>query len=259
MQTITQLEHFTILHNDASLVAIHKPAGLLVHRTHLDRESRDFALQMTRDAIGASVWPVHRLDKATSGLLVFAKSPGAARQLGDTFTNREVTKHYLAICRGWLADAGTIDRPLKSESGGQRAAKTALTRFECLAHAEVAHTIGRFDHQRYSLVLLTPTTGRKHQLRRHLNHIGHPIVGDVAHGDRHHNHFFHQWLGQHRLYLAATELWLPHPDTGQTLHLQAPLEPSFQSTLNALAWQPVNPIDESFLTRPGDFSPTHGV
>ena len=245
MHTDCQRQNLKILHNDAALVAIHKPAGLLVHRTHLDRETRDFALQMTRDAIDAPVWPVHRLDKATSGLLVFAKSPGVARQLNQAFTDRQVRKRYLAICRGWLEPSGQIDRPLKPENLSQP--KPALTHYQTLATAQVDHPMGRFAQQRYSLVSLTPVTGRKHQLRRHLNHIGHPIIGDVAHGDRHHNHFFHQWLNQHRLYLAATDLWLPHPETGVPLSLQAPLEPSFQSTLTALDWQPQNPLPACFF------------
>lgn len=247
MQTHCQLENLKILHNDAWLVAIHKPAGLLVHRTHLDRQATHFALQMTRDAIDAPVWPVHRLDKATSGLMVFAKSPEAARRLSADFTSRQVSKRYLAICRGWLPDSGQIDRPLKPDRDSKGSAQSAQTDYQCLAHAQVAHPMGRFSHQRYSLVSLRPVTGRKHQLRRHLNHIGHPIVGDVAHGDRHHNHFFHQWLGQHRLYLAATDLWLPHPDTEQPLHLQSPLEPSFQTGLQALAWaSDPNLTDRSF-------------
>ncbi|KUJ71148.1 pseudouridine synthase [Thiomicrospira sp. WB1] len=245
MHTVCQRQNLKILHNDAALVAIHKPAGLLVHRTHLDRETRDFALQMTRDAIGAPVWPVHRLDKATSGLLVFAKSPAIARALNQAFTSREVHKHYLAICRGWLAESGEIDRPLKADNASQP--KPALTHYQTLATALVDHPMGRFEQQRYSLVSLTPVTGRKHQLRRHLNHIGHPIIGDVAHGDRHHNHFFYQWHGHHRLYLAATKLKLSHPETGQPLSLRSPLEPSFQSTLTTLDWRPLQPLPTSFF------------
>lgn len=242
MQTDCQLDQFQVVYQDDHLVAIHKPAGLLVHRSPIDKHETQFALQMTRDAIGQTVFPLHRLDKATSGLLLFALDADTAREMGKQFEEHSLQKHYLAITRGWVQAQGEIDKPLKYQYDKKSDPKQkqdkpeqdALTQYQCLAHTTVPHQIGQFEQQRYSLVKLMPQTGRKHQLRRHLNHISHPIIGDVKYGDRHHNHFFNDWLGQHRLYLAATDLHFTHPATGEAMQLHAPLENTFQTTLNTL-------------------------
>ncbi len=246
MQTRCWLESFAILHRDPCLVAIHKPAGLLVHRSPIDTRETRFALQLARDALGQRVYPVHRLDKATSGLLIFALDPDSARQLAGQFARREVAKRYLALVRGWPPAQGCIDRALRHQPDpradgprtGEPTSKSALTRFACLGQAVLDRPLGRYPQQRYALLELAPETGRKHQIRRHLNHLNHPVIGDVNHGDRHHNHLFHDWRGYHRLYLAATELHLRHPDSGQALRLSAPLQGDFRATLNALGLAP---------------------
>jgi len=252
MHTDCQLDQFKIIYQDDHLVAIHKPAGLLVHRSPIDKHETRFALQMTRDAIGQPVHTLHRLDKATSGLLLFALDRDTAQRMGEQFEAHQIAKHYQAICRGWTPESGEIDHALKHKldkiadkhARQDKPPQEAVTRFQRLAIAEVAHRMGRYDHQRYSLLKLIPQTGRKHQLRRHLNHINHPIIGDVQYGDRHHNHFFHDWLGQHRLYLAATDLIFTHPVTGEHLHLTAEPETSFQTALNALNWQNSPGLDD---------------
>lgn len=235
MQTDCQLSEFKILYQDEQLVAIHKPAGLLVHRSPIDKHETQFAVQITRDAINQKVYPLHRLDKPTSGLLLFALDADSARHLGKQFEEHSLQKTYLAICRGRPPESGTIEKPLKYKADriaekhklDQEILQTATTEFQRLATTEIDHQIGRFSTQRYSLVQLKPKTGRKHQIRRHLNHISHPIIGDVNYGDRHHNHFFNDLLGIHRLYLAATELQFIHPSTQKTITLTAPLENSF--------------------------------
>ena len=242
MQTDCQLAEFKVIYQDDSLVAIHKPAGLLVHRSPIDKHETQFAVQMTRDAIGQKVYPLHRLDKPTSGLLLFALDADAARHLSQQFETHSLQKTYLAICRGWPQQTGTVDKPLKYKADkladkhklDKDILQSAQTEFTRLATTEVEYSIGRFSKQRYSLLQLNPRTGRKHQIRRHLNHISHPIIGDVNYGDRHHNHFFNDWLGHHRLYLAATQLQFIHPKTEQSITLQAPLETSFASTLHTL-------------------------
>ncbi|MDG6774408.1 pseudouridine synthase [Thiomicrorhabdus sp. ZW0627] len=242
MQTQLDLDAFKIVYQDSHLVAIHKPAGLLVHRSPIDKHETLFAVQLTRDTVGQMVYPIHRLDKATSGLLLFALDSNTARQLGQQFTEHTIEKTYLAICRGWTEPTGLIDKPLKYQKDRiadklkkeQLEPQTAITAYKTLAHTTVDHTIGKFDQQRYSLVELKPKTGRKHQIRRHLNHISHPIIGDVKYGDRHHNHFFNEWLEQHRLYLAATSLQFIHPSTKETVTIEAPLEKSFQYAIDRL-------------------------
>lgn len=242
MQTQCQLSEFKIVYQDDVLVAIHKPAGLLVHPSPIDKHETQFAVQLTREAIGQKVYPLHRLDKATSGLLLFALDSETARHLGKQFEEHTIQKTYLAICRGWAPESGLIDKPLKYKADriadkhklNQEILQPAQTEFEKLATTEIEHQIGRFPKQRYSLLKLKPKTGRKHQIRRHLNHISHPIIGDVNYGDRHHNHFFNEWLGQHRLYLAATTLQLIHPITGELMEIKAPLEKTFESTRQKL-------------------------
>lgn len=250
MRTECQLDQFRVVHQDAHLLAVHKPAALLVHRSPIDRHETRFALQMARDAAGQHVYPVHRLDKATSGMLLFALSPEAARPLADQFARHEIRKTYLALARGWLEPAGHIDHALPyrrdrlADADRSRSAEPqpAQTDYRTLATAVLDRSMGRYAQQRYSLVELQPRTGRKHQLRRHLRHIQHPIIGDVAHGDRHHNHLFHEWRGYHRLYLAAVSLQLTHPYSGERLHLSVPPQPDFQATVDALGMAAAMPL-----------------
>lgn len=248
MQTICDRNAFKILYQDDYLVAIHKPAGLLVHRSPIDKHETEFAVQYTRDAVGQKVFPIHRLDKATSGILLFALDSNTARLMGEQFANHTIQKSYLAICRGWPDESGYIDHPLKYRRDKvadklkreQLEPQTAETAYRTIATTTVDHTIGRYEQQRYCLIELKPKTGRKHQLRRHMVHINHPIIGDVKYGDRHHNHFYNEWLGQHRLYLAATSLEFHHPISHEITRIEAPLEASFQHALNALRLDGIN-------------------
>lgn len=242
MQTQLDTEAFRVVYHDAQLLAVHKPAGLLVHRSPIDRRETRFALQMARDAVGQRVYPVHRLDKATSGLLLFALDPDSARNVADQFARHETTKTYLALTRGWPPASGRIDHPLQYQRDRladaprlqEEAPQAAQTDYRVLGTAVLDKAMGRYPQQRYALLEVEPKTGRKHQLRRHLRHINHPIVGDVSHGDRHHNHLFNDWRGYHRLYLAAVSLRLKCPATGAALHLSAGLQGDFQASLAAL-------------------------
>jgi tRNA pseudouridine65 synthase len=240
MQTECDLDSLKILYQDDDLVAIHKPAGLLVHRSPIDKHETQFAVQITRDTIGQQVYPIHRLDKATSGLLLFALSSESARLLSEQLQAHQIQKTYHAIVRGWSCN-GVIDKDLiyrKDKYGDQGKqsdqAQTAVTEYQTIAQTQLNKPLGKFPSQRYSLLKLSPKTGRKHQIRRHLNHISHPIIGDVKYGDRHHNHLFHDWRGYHRLYLAATSLEFKHPKTQQTLKIESELQNDFAMTLNAL-------------------------
>lgn len=249
MQSQCDLNAFTVIHRDDVLLAVHKPAALLVHRSPIDRHETRFALQMARDCVGRRVYMVHRLDKATSGLLLFALDPNTARTMAARFARREIQKAYLALVRGWPEAEGRIDKPLRYKDdayGGADAAaskqpQSAVTRYRRLDTAVLDKPLGAFAQQRYALLQLIPETGRKHQIRRHLNHIGHPVIGDVNHGDRHHNHLFDAWRGYHRLYLAATSLRFIHPVTGQDIRIAAPLQADFQHTLTALQLEPPSP------------------
>ena len=234
-----------LVYQDEHLVAINKPAGLLVHRSHLDRHETRFALQMLRDQIGRRVYPVHRLDKPTSGILLFALSPDTARQLSLLFEQRQVHKHYLAVVRGHCPEQGEIDYPLKEQRDRiadarvreDKPAQEAMTRFRRLATVELPVAVDRYPQTRYSLVQLSPRTGRRHQLRRHMKHIGHPIIGDAKHGKGVHNRFMAAQYGCDRLLLACTETKLVHPVHGELMTLRAPLSGSFAELMTTFGWQ----------------------
>mgnify|MGYP001769488007 CR=1 FL=1 len=221
-----------ILFQDEHLVAAHKPAGLLVHRNaHAGREP--FLLQMLRDQLGQRLYPVHRLDRPTSGLMIMAFSPQAAHALALQFANQEVDKTYLAVTRGFTPPQGLIDDPLKSESGNLQEARTEFTR---LATAEIPHPVGPNPTARYSLVQVRPRTGRTHQIRRHFAHIRHPLIGDVLRGDGRQNRFFREHFGLHRLLLASVELTFHHPEDNSRMTLTCPPARELLDLFDHLGW-----------------------
>ena len=231
-----------ILYQDEYIVAINKPSGLLVHRSPIDKYETRFAIQLTRDQIGQRVYPVHRLDKPTSGVLLFALSSAVAATLTKQFTAKTVHKNYWAVVRGYTQDSGVVDYPLQEQwdkmtdilVDQDKEAQMAVTDYQRLAKTELPFPVGRYDTVRYSLVALQPRTGRKHQLRRHLKHIFHPIVGDTSHGDGKQNIFLREQFGMKRLMLHAKELSLDHPVTGEALTIRALLPEDFQKLLNQL-------------------------
>jgi tRNA pseudouridine65 synthase len=236
-------ESLPIVYRDETLIAVHKPSGLLVHRSVLDRHETRFALQILRDQIGQRVYPVHRLDKGTSGLLLFALDREVGRLLSGQFERGEVEKRYVAVVRGHPPESGEIDHPLArmaDEHAGVpagAAAQPAHTRYRRLATVELPYRVDRYPSSRYALVELQPLTGRWHQLRRHLKHVSHPIIGDATHGKGRHNRLFQQLFGHARLLLAATGMQLVHPVSGQTLHLQAGLAEDFAEVIDRLGWR----------------------
>lgn len=221
-----------ILHRDERIVVVAKPSGLMVHRTNISRD-RVFLSEMLREQLGQRVWTVHRLDRATSGVLLCALDVEAAGELGKQFMAGTVAKRYLAIVRGWSDDEGVVERPLRHERRGDQ---EAITRFRCLARTEIDEPVAPHPTSRYSLVELTPETGRRHQLRRHMNGLAHPIIGDVNHGDRRHNRLFRMKFGSHRLLLHAERLAFDHPETRERLDIEAPLPIEFAHVTKALGW-----------------------
>ncbi len=235
-------ERLPVIYQDKFIIAIHKPAGLLVHKSPIDKYETRYAMKLLRDQIDQWVYPVHRLDKPTSGLLLFALHSEIASQISKSFENRLIDKSYQAIVRGFSPDSGTIDHALKEiavfkhlqKTVEQKQAQEAQTHFKTLDRFELPISDGRFPSSRYSLVSLKPTTGRKHQLRRHMKHISHPIIGDVKYGKGSHNRLFQENFHANRLLLAATELSFTHPVSNELISLNCPLEASFLNTLRQL-------------------------
>jgi tRNA pseudouridine65 synthase len=239
-----------IVHRDDWLCAVHKPAGLLVHRSALDRGATRFAVQIVRDQIGARVHPVHRLDRGTSGVLLFALDRDVAGALGAQFEAGAVAKRYVAIVRGHPPEEGAIDHPLARQVDdyeyappreGEAAPQRAVTRYRRLAIAELPCAVDRYPTSRYALLELMPETGRRHQIRRHLKHIAHPVIGDATYGKGRHNRLFAGIFGSTRLLLACVEMRLTHPVTGAALALRAPLADDFARVVVALGWEDALP------------------
>lgn len=207
-----------VLYRDDHYIAVTKPSGLFVHRSELDPRA-DFLLHYVRDLAGTHVWPVHRLDRPTCGLIVFACSREAAGALSVAFRERQVRKTYLAVVRGFTDASGVIDHPLAPER--EHAARPAQTAYTRLKTTEIPVPVGPYDTARYSLVTVRPHTGRKHQIRRHFDHLFHPLIGDRVYGDGRHNRMIRERYGVGRLLLSSTGLCFTHPYTRQPVTLSA--------------------------------------
>lgn len=200
------------------MVAINKPHGLLVHRSSIAADAQEFALQMVRDQIGKTVYPVHRLDRKTSGILVFALNSRVAAKLQAIFEDPETQKTYTAIVRGFFSDSIELDHPLTNDRGK---VQNAVTHFECLKQSELTIPFGKHATSRYSLIEAYPKTGRMHQIRKHLNHLRHPIIGDRPHGCNKQNRLFKERWNMTTMLLHAQELALTHPVTNEAITLKA--------------------------------------
>lgn len=233
-----------IIYQDEHYVAINKPSGLLVHRSMLDKRETQFAMQMLRDQLGQHVFPVHRLDRPTSGVLLFALSSEAARDMNQVFIEGKIEKRYLALVRGFAPESTFLDKPLKEEldkiadkmADQNKAPQEAQTQFRCLYQASLPIPFGKYPSIRYSLVECFPKTGRKHQIRRHLNHLSTPIIGDVNHGDNRQNQFFREHFNFRRLMLFATSLKFIHPYNEQPITISAKLGEHMLAVCEQLGW-----------------------
>ncbi|SDJ54773.1 tRNA pseudouridine65 synthase [Pedobacter sp. ok626] len=222
-----------IVYQDDHLIAINKPHGLLVHRSSIASDAKEFALQLLRDQVSRHVSPVHRLDRKTGGLLLFAFDKDVEIAMHQQFKNGEVIKKYLAILRGYAPDQLDIDYPLVKENG---AIQEAFTSFVTLKRAEIDVALGKHPTSRYSLVEATPTTGRMHQLRKHFAHIFYPIIGDRKHGCNKQNKFFKEQWEMTTMLLHASELSFKHPVSGAQIQLEAPVQAEFLRMMELMKW-----------------------
>ena len=204
----------------------------MVHRTSIT-EDKQFVLQLLRDQIQTKLYPIHRLDRGTTGTLIFAKSKEAASLLGQQFQQHIVGKQYLAIVRGFIEEeTWTVDYPLAKETWLEK--KEAITHFEQLGKVELPVAIGRYETARYTLVKAMPETGRRHQIRRHLSHLRHPVIGDKRHGDVKHNKHWKVQFGISRMLLHAQSLQFNHPFMERRINIEAPVDLKFQEALDLL-------------------------
>lgn len=225
-----------VLYEDDCLIAINKPHDLLVHRSSIAADVEVFALQLLRDQINHHVFPAHRLDRKTGGVLLFALDKDTEVAMQQQFAANQVSKTYLAIVRGHTPDSGEIDYPLRKDNGTLQDAFTAYT---TLARAELPVALGKHATSRYSLVEAKPTTGRMHQLRKHFSHVFHPIIGDRTHGCNKQNKLFTQTWEMNTMLLHAQSLSFVHPVTGASIKIEASLQPEFQRMLKLMGWSDV--------------------
>ena len=214
-----------IIYRDETLIAINKPHGLLVHRSKYADDATEFAVQALRDKINQYVYPCHRIDRKTAGVLLFSLDQPTNSLMQQQFSNNEVAKKYFAIVRGYTDDEGTIDYALVSESGKQQ---EALTHYKTLQRVEVDVAFGKFNTSRYSLVEAYPQTGRYHQIRKHFDHIFHPIIGDRPNGCNKQNKLFKERWNMTTMMLHAQEITFNHPVTGQKITIEAEISDEFK-------------------------------
>tara|TARA_R110001592_G_scaffold75098_3_gene227501 strand:+ start:4526 stop:5245 length:720 start_codon:yes stop_codon:yes gene_type:complete len=237
MEEVTQVPQdstpLEILYQDGVMVAINKPNGLLVHRSPIATNTNVFAVQELRNQIGQKVSPAHRLDRKTSGVLLFALNPESLTHLQSQFENRTVEKTYHAIVRGYTEDDGVIDYPLTNDKGKTQ---EAITRYKTLERTEIPVAFGKHTTSRYSLVEVYPETGRMHQIRKHFAHILHPIIGDRPHGCNKQNKLFLEKWNLTEMLLHAIEIEFEHPVSGERIQLKADYQSEFKRMLESLVF-----------------------
>jgi tRNA pseudouridine65 synthase len=216
MTSITEIE---VLYMDACLAVVDKPSGILMHRSKIAADKITL-IELLQRQLNKKIYCPHRLDRQTSGVCVIAFDALTTSALQKSFARRQVKKTYLALTRGLFPDALTVDRPLTDDNG---LPKEALTFFKCLQR-----------YSRSSLVEAAPTTGRQHQIRRHLAHNAHHIIGDTKYGKGGINRDFRQDHSLHRLFLHAHTLTFEHPRTSVEIKTTLPLPTELQVVLNSL-------------------------
>lgn len=228
METYDPLE---ILYEDDWIIAINKPAGLLVHRSSIATNTDVYALQLLRDQVGFHVFPIHRLDRKTSGILLFAKDKTFVQAFQQALSSDESVKAYHAIVRGHFPQEVTLDYDLTNDKGKTQ---SAITHFKLIQNTEIDQPFGKFETSRYALIEARPKTGRMHQIRKHLNHLRHPIIGDRPHGCNKQNKLFLDKWGLTKMLLHAKEVELQHPNLNKKLSIKAPLPKHFEQMLKTL-------------------------
>jgi tRNA pseudouridine65 synthase len=223
-----------ILYKDDHLVAINKPHDLLVHRTKIARNQDRYALQILRDQLGQKVYPVHRLDSKTSGVLLFALDNDVNIQMQKAFAAGKIKKTYWAILRGYTDQEGTIDYPVKNKNG---VLKNAITHYRTIDQKEINVALGKFNTSRYSFVEVLPKTGRMHQIRRHFAHLRHPIIADRPHGCSKQNKLFKERWGMKTMLLHARSLEFSHPNTAIGITIEANLFSEFNRMIQLLGFE----------------------
>jgi len=230
------IDKIEIVFEDDLMIAVNKPNNFLIHQSHYARNIIEITLlQKLESQLGYPVYPLHRLDRKTSGIIILLKDKSRVAEFQDLFSSKTIQKTYYAIVRGFSPASGQIDSPVKEDDSGIY--KDALTKFETLAQIELPIAVNLHNTSRYSLIKLMPQTGRMHQLRKHMNKINHPIIGDPKYGDRFHNRMFEKEFGSTYLLLHARQIEFVHPVSKQQMELAADFTETWKSLLNKFNWE----------------------
>jgi len=226
-----------ILYRDDDLLVVDKPAGMAVHRSRIVGADSDFLVDWLREELGRPVYLAHRIDRATSGCVLLAWDKAVVARLGEAFMSREVEKSYLAVVRGWPEPPeALVDHPIDG-GPGKPEKREARTAYRTLARAEIDVAVGAHPSARYALLECRPETGRYRQIRRHLKHISHHLIGDTSHGDGRHNRVF-RMMGVHRMLLHAWKLGFTHPVSSKRIDVEAPFDTAFRRAVEKLGASP---------------------
>jgi tRNA pseudouridine65 synthase len=208
-----------VIYQDEYCLVVNKPNNMLVHHSKYAGDIDVVSLvEHLRQQGFPTACPVHRLDRKTSGVLLFAKHPNYVNSFQELFESKTIVKTYHALLRGFVDESGILDSPVKNDRGNY---KEALTKYRCLNQFILPIPVQPYSEARYSLVEFTPETGRMHQLRIHANKMSHPIIGDPKYGNRHHNHMFQEKLDIPYLFLHAMSLEFIHPFTTIKMSIKA--------------------------------------
>jgi tRNA pseudouridine65 synthase len=223
-----------ILYQDEHYVAVNKRSGLVVHPTKL-APNAIAVLPSLRKQMGQYVYPVHRIDRGTSGIVLFGLDSDAAKRMGALMQSREIDKQYLAVVRGYADDEGRVDYAIEdSEKGNGR--QDSVTDYWCEQRVEVPYAVGPYEKSRYSLVIAKPLTGRRHQIRKHFAHLRHPVIGDSTYGDGEHNRLYRSAFSCSRLLLMASALGFKHPYTEEQLQITCPVPKRIERLFERFGW-----------------------
>ena len=223
-----------ILYQDEHFVAVNKRSGLVVHPTKL-APSAEAVLPSLRKQLGRYVYPVHRIDRGTSGIVLFALDSDAASRMGQLMQSRGVDKQYLALVRGYVEDEGRIDHAIE-DSSKKNGKLESVTDYWCDRRVEIPYAVGRYEKSRYSLLIARPLTGRRHRIRKHLAHLSHPVIGDTTYGDGDHNNLYRKAFRCGRLLLMATSLAFDHPYSGERIQIAGPIPKTIERLFERFGW-----------------------
>lgn len=224
-----------IIFEDEYVLALNKPNGLLVHHSHYARNVEGDSLMELLESSFGKLHLIHRLDRKTSGIVLVAKSKEALVKFQELFMTNNIQKAYYAVVRGFAPKTGKVDTPIRIDETDIY--KDALTYYSCLETIELDIPVHPYPKSRYSLLELIPKTGRMHQLRKHMNKISHPIIGDYKHGDRFHNRNFEQNFNWHTMFLHAASLDFAHPYSNQNIELKADFPENWNQLFQEFNWK----------------------